>query len=824
MIKIIESEINRNKRFMLGSISSLRYAPESPFQVIVGGNGSGKSTLLRLLTSYSPVAADYYTNGSIRTKIHNGDSTFVVGCEVSKKVKYTFEHEGENLNRGGTLGVQKELYAEFFNYTQDVHDIMLNDIRLTRIGPAKRMEVFSRIAGTDMSFAYRKLARLKKKHRDQVGAIGVLEETLAKKIVQDISDDEFKSLELRLAGYHETVTRLLRDYRSDIDDTFAQQYEQVMRDLTEFEVRLAKEGKRQFIATPINSPDRDTFVAQISEVENRLHALSTQEISKQEQYDQLTDMLKRMSDSSISNMETLLEEEASIRKQLGYNDRLTWYCNGVEYAQPTAAYDTIREILPDLQDALYCLPENKDKRFGNGPLTDCRERLKTGKEHLNSINAAITKAETQLEHLRQEHSASCPKCGYNSTMEKREREEIGIVNDLKQYVRQRQAIEARITELESQHESILDYFTKYQRVAAFEKTAPALKPFFAVLYDGEDLFDAPSNLISKAGGLAEDLARLAHQESLQKRLEELERILNSLREKDITGVDELKKGIAALHDEIEEITYQRVELHEDLKKKKSLLHTADQYEIFVEAAIKENSVLESKLEDVLNSLYNHIRRVTIEDIQGWIGVLTKELNDAKTNRDSIKDTRRQLEELQVTAKHCKIAVDAMSPVSGIIAQHMVGTITEFIDQMNQVISRIWTTPLVILPCDLTEDSELDYIFPVEVSQSPYLTPDVSNASDGQLEIIDFAFKIVSLMRLGQEGGFLFIDETDRPMEPIHKVRLMNYIKELIENEHFSQVFLVSHHEGAYGALPFPDIVEMTINSSNPSHNRVMKIN
>ena len=144
--------------------------------------------------------------------------------------------------------------------------------------------------------------------------------------------------------------------------------------------------------------------------------------------------------------------------------------------------------------------------------------------------------------------------------------------------------------------------------------------------------------------------------------------------------------------------------------------------------------------------------------------------------------------------------------------------------MNSIIRQIWTTPLEVMPCGFDDNAELTYVFPVVVNEDDsHPAKDVNSCSDGQVEIIDFAFKVVALLQLGQQGAPLLLDETDRPLTVDHKVKLMNYIKELVENNIFSQVFLISHHEAAWGALPSTDVMEVGLHRSHPDFNRVAEL-
>lgn len=822
MFKIIESEVIRNKRFMLGSITRLLYQPASPYQVIIGKNGSGKSTLLQLLTAYDPEAGDYHKNGLLRTKIQTAEDTFEVVCDINSGVKYQFlTAEGENLNSGGTRLVQRELYAQHLGLTDDIFDILTNKVRLTRLSPQKRQDLFSRIAGTNMSYAYRVFNDLKRKLRDATGAKRVLEDTLVKKQAQDITVEEYGVLERRMEEYQQTATELLQEFRNDLEPYQNGETEKILRSLDDFKYQLDKDFNAKWFGTPIPAKSKEEFRRVLDDDRQRLGELRVHGRQLQERYDDLNVMLKRLTDSSADNLESLNEEAASIEDQLRTLDNEHIFAP-LTYRDPVSALETLKAILPELQMAFQTLPENEDKRFGSATLQQTQTRIQNGRQQLNAVNLEKARVDARIDHLQTEHSTSCPKCGYNSTAEKRDAEIVRLQRTQSELAQKVAAYEKALGELEDQLRQINDYIDQYKNIMSYDRANPALKPYFDELFQRGSIF-TPGTLIGPSGAMYEDLVHFAKREQLRTRLNELNRILSGLKKNDITGTQELHQRLGDLSKGIENNTYEQVDLEASIRKREGMFVAAESFEQYVDQKTAYHTHLEDSLVLSTQALFNNIRRVLIEDLQGHIGTLSKQLNDARSNRESIRDLEEQLKVLANDITGYSDAIDAMSPASGLIANHMFGAINDFIGEMNNVIAGIWSYPMTILPCKLADNAELNYIFPVEIAYSDTLVKDIALTSDGQLEVIDFAFKVVALLQLGAKGMPLLMDETDRPMEPIHKAKLMNYVKELIETEYFSQVFIVSHHEGAYGALPFPDIVEVSPMKTHPDYNQVMEV-
>lgn len=821
--RIMESEVVRNKLLMLNAVSRISYHPKSPFQVIIGKNGSGKSTLLKLLTSYNPEAVDFHKQGFLRTKIHANDSVYEIVAEASGKgVRYSFSKDGVALNPGGTRAVQRDLYASEFNFTQDVYDILTSDVRLTRIGPQKRQELFSRIGGTDVTFAYRVFHKLKGKLRDAIGYKRGLEESLVQRQTRDISEAEHEVLRARLQGYQDEVTKLLQEYRPDIDDSRADNVEALIERMTVIGEKALSTGKTLLPLTPLDAPSRDSYESRLALLRNELVELTAQERSYQEQYDSLTDTLRRFTgDGSVDNIE---DEVRDLEGRLNSLRSIQWYMPDLGYPNPQAAWESIRAILPEFQDALFNLPVNADNAYSANALHDNQQSLSRGRSLLQRTENEIAQGEARLHHLSEEHDAKCQQCGFSSNQEKREAETRVVKERLAGLYTQREQYGKRITELEGEVEKIVAWIEGYERVMAFERSNPTLALFFQTLFHAADIMKSPMLLATFAGNLAADLENYALRATLLAGLEERDRLLTTLREKDIKGTGELRLRLEQLAARIEDVVHRRVALHERIKQDETHLTQADAYSRYVDSLTQQVEGLETEMAASVEALFNRIRKVAIEDLQGWIGTLTKELNDIHTNREGIKDTQAQLRQEDDKIEGYKLALEGLSPASGLIAKHMTGAINNFITQMNTIIARVWSTPLEVMPCGFDDNAELTYVFPVVVNgDDSHPAKDVRECSDGQIEIIDFAFKVVALLQLGQTGSPLLLDEVDRPLTVEHKVSLMNYVRELIENEVFSQVFVVSHHEAAWGALPFHDVLEVGLHKSHPDYNQIAEL-
>ena len=141
----------------------------------------------------------------------------------------------------------------------------------------------------------------------------------------------------------------------------------------------------------------------------------------------------------------------------------------------------------------------------------------------------------------------------------------------------------------------------------------------------------------------------------------------------------------------------------------------------------------------------------------------------------------------------------MSPKSGLLAMGMSGFINDTLRKMNDIISKIWTYPLELLPCNVDDGENLDYRFPMRVGEDNIIS-DINIGSSAMKEIVDLAFRLVTMRYLQLDYYPVFIDELGAAFDEKHREAAFDLIKKMAESDDFSQLFLVSHYSDCYGSL------------------------
>lgn len=200
------------------------------------------------------------------------------------------------------------------------------------------------------------------------------------------------------------------------------------------------------------------------------------------------------------------------------------------------------------------------------------------------------------------------------------------------------------------------------------------------------------------------------------------------------------------------------------------------------------------------------------EVQRQLSEKEKTLSGFNNKDKIIEDIEKQIEILELDQISFKELVDILSPTSGLIAKGLTGFIKQFILNVNNILEKIWSYKLEILPCEIDEENgtDLDYKFKVLVGDN--VIEDVSKGSSAMKEVIDLAFKLVSMKYLGLESHPVYLDEFAKTLDYEHRKTAHNTIVDLITNANFSQLFIINHYNDLYAGLTNSEV--LVLHSAN----------
>jgi len=166
---------------------------------------------------------------------------------------------------------------------------------------------------------------------------------------------------------------------------------------------------------------------------------------------------------------------------------------------------------------------------------------------------------------------------------------------------------------------------------------------------------------------------------------------------------------------------------------------------------------------------------------------------------SIEQERAELLELE----------SALCPTSGIPHKYSVAFLNTLIDLMNYYIAMVFTYPFSINSIDI--DRPLDY-GKLSVTAWDRPVPDMSECSEGQAEMLDFAFMLALTKIKDIVDQPLYLDETGKSFDPRHKQQLLNLLRYITDEGDCSQLWLINHHAVVHDGLAHAQV--LVLNDAN----------
>lgn len=810
MIEIKEVVIEGFKRFPLGYYQNLIYRPTTPYQIIIGPNGAGKTRFQRLLAPYLTPTADFQINGSMRKKFLCHGQELEERVEYNKTVSYQFIDDA-NLNEGGTRLVQGDLYTGYTGMNQDGYDVLTDRYKLTQMSPQKREEFLTRISGIDLDFVTSKYETSRKTLRQKKGAREEFNRELNKLLSEVMSEEDLTNLRRREQEYEQDLNDLqsariidvATEYvsRSDYDFTQAKSAMKSCLDST-----MAKLIGVDFSC----EQDFSSAKAKLSYKRERLSEVQADYEKALLSYDEIQsnrDFLEANSKLDVKDIElrheTYLKEFRSIAKEL-------WSIKDF-YPHTEACMEAMDDCSDELLDRITALPENT-RLLNPETLEEARVFIEKQTEVISYHRRAVDTLEHQIKHLEAQDEVRCPDCHrrFKPNQDpdavprlKKELEELKSKLTHEEH-RYKQAVEfsANATHYLAQWDSILNIFNQHYTLRMVYDHLRSLHP---------DFRSEPNGVIESFSILRKQLETLHKSHEIEQQIKEDEETLQILAKTGALEKEQLDRQLGILSKEIDIHNLNIDQLSTEIKTLETGIQVSEQARRDITDALNIHEEWCTKGENEIITLINEWVDVMVSDYKDHISKIRVTLSEQQSKLNQVNEYQRKIEDLDIDIRALETIVRELSPKVGLIAEQMVGFVTGFIDSMNDIIKRIWSSPFVILPAK-SEGESLTYIFPVEVNdhvEDPATDVKEGIISDGQCAIVNFAFKICALLQMGLSGIPLLLDEVEREMHPEHKINLMNYVRELIEQKVFSQVFIISHHVSSYGALPNAEILDLS---------------
>jgi DNA repair exonuclease SbcCD ATPase subunit len=831
-MKIVSLSLKGFRRMSLGNIGSFTITPVQNIQLVLGTNGSGKSSLMGELTPLPPDPSNYLKEGSKTITIEHRGNTYILKSWFAPSQKHSFLKNNEELNPGGTVTVQKELVRQQFGVTQEIHDLLTGLQNFTTMSPAKRREWFTLLSDVSYDYALQVYARLKERSRDLSGALKLAKKRLVSESEKVVTDEEIKKL---TEETHQIAKELdlLQTARAPLDHPVAHyrdHLDNVLAELRSLSGRLLKirlasphgydprlvpqrddwgELKRPVFKS---LDDVDSYLAGLRQQISVKQALISKSVKQHEKFTQDVEILIK---TGAAGKDTLLAQQHSLR--LAKSELLLKKKLGLSVSHPEQTLSALESIWQALEGIVGELPSNEDRRYSSAALARCETNLRELKDRHHVLMQKQNQLASEKAHLiahKQSPSVECPKCthswvvGYSEAREQKVDSEIAhlatlVGNAAKQ-----------VEDEQSRYSDLARYAEIFRDYIRLTRSVPVLDAFWSHVESERLIFNSPKMVMAELGVLRSDLAFDLEAAAMDVKIEELSSLVEAAEKVGDASLAESKSRLDGVTAEIEELTHQLSELQQkladyDLYRKQLAegMALGERIKVLKDQAVHSN-----------DQMVEMIRRETIAQcirhLQSMLARKEETLSAVSLQKGIIGDLEQQIAELAVQEEAAKQLVRHLSPTDGLIADGLMGFIRSFTGQMNQIIKKIWSYPLIIRDCSVSGDgsTELDYKFPLSVHTNPQPVPDISKGSSGMQEIINLAFKIVAMKYLHLSDSPLFLDEFAARFDPAHKASATELIKNLMFSQPFTQLFMVSHDYGQYGALAEVDVCVICANN------------
>lgn len=826
MLKLIDFEARNYHRFMLG-MEGIKIKPDSDRMVIIGPNGSGKTSLLEIMAAYPPQAPAFHSNGYVRNKFTDeSGNIFEMIADFSNAKKYQFLRNGDNLNEGGTMGVQEELMLEHLGIDSFVNAIATNQLHFHQLSPTKREEYLNRISGIDLTVAYKLFNEAKRSLRDTTGALKMLNTDLMQAMPRLIEESERVQMEDRLLALNERLTHLYKECYDPSMDEHAMSPAAGQRLCDEYEIathELKEAFKNNHPKGVYGFKSREAYLAKEQELLGRIEVINNALIMARRNFDSLSEIYHKLFDNSQDNVENIEEEIQFLKTRLGELNNFPFlHRPTTAYKDPERTHKELEAMSQVYIERLCNLPPELSKKADRAELQLLQTKVLKGDELYLRYETTLNRLINRKEHIESSKNLHCPKCKYKWNPESSEQELTKINEEIEQGTQAKEALlktQGKYKEKIAQIQTLLE--AAYE-VAALEKGVYDGENVFAFIRTNHSWGTNPNDAVMAFTRIVADVAQLAEIHKVQVRLNDLTAILNRLNECDVGGVSSLKGRMAELETEVSNLTYERISLDERLKFIRANANAFHNFEADINNRIERLETMRTRIANYSCYLLNNAVKKEIEEINTNMASLSESIRTANEVKSTVAHLKDSIAKQEARRDGFMLIIDELSPKAGLIAEQLSEFVNNFISMVNEVLSVVCSYHFRILPCKTNSES-IDYVFPVEIADTPKPVDDIRNLSDGQTTMIKFAFKIVSLLCKGVSGIPLWVDEVDRELSPDHKIKMINYIRNLIDDGVFSQLFIISHHESTHGALPDYDVVDLSPIKGHPDYNKVAEI-
>jgi energy-coupling factor transporter ATP-binding protein EcfA2 len=779
-------------RTSLNGSNVITIRPTTKAQMVLGTNGSGKSSLLEIGFSPLPPDAEYFPNGGSldQTILHKGH-VYKLNSTFGAKNSYSFiVDDGENLNKGRTVTAQLELVKIHLGYDRMIHKFVTGGVKFTKLSVMERRDWFARFSPTNFDFAFSKYNAWKKELSSRVSLIKYLKERILE--TQDLLHPEEERISMRKhsAELHDTLEMLLREPRQTTEPVTEARLEELTNKLDS----VTTDFLFQEYPDTLGAESFDDLDKMLRDVRDEILLVQGELRFASDRYAEC-DRLRELTEKSMKVDPQYLRTSLS-QLQSDY-DAIPEFVTGVHASLLINAAKPISELRMVIADLPRERKSESDVRMLQEAVFEKRMRY-------NRAGNLMELIKQEIDQIHSCEEVTCPSC----RTEFKPGVEPGKLEELKARLGNGEKI---FTEMSNDVELAEEIFEvaslsaeAYARLEEIRATYQGQFPGLFVYLDSVGWQELGRSLIGRLAIYERDAIYAEKKLQIERAIATVSAQLVQY-ESESGNSEKIMADYRQAQERYDDVHF-RIRL---LKDREQIVINAmyvwtkygEQYKLGI-------SLYEELKSDIL-SYCNYQGDLQIEDLirKTKLGLASIELtlSEQETLENLLKDSTNQLAMVEIERMTYARLVDEICPKKGLLSEMIHMQMSTVINTANKIIRRLWGYPLFMSTCAADENG-IDYKIPMMVADRP--RSDIAKGSTSIKDVIDEAFVITGYYCMQLTDFPLHLDEIGSSFDEAHRHNLLPMIKDLVDDNHFSQVFIISHQLDGQTAFPSSQTIIM----------------